>query len=877
MKIQLFFILVLGLWIESAINIYAQNTVGQTDVFERIAQQKSRKVPGLVDNLAPQLPDKAIPVDKTPMRHFVPQDKIDTQEELDKELSVMRQKYAPYLQELAPEISARPTLELEKFHWRLAQSYDEDNIKPALDGWGPWKQVTIPHYEGPVGTASSLYRTTFELSDELFNSDELFIHFQGVDYYATLYINGHRIGMHEGLFDSFEFNVKPFVHKGTNTFLLKVDNEGCPIGTTPPISTNGNFAYGTKFAACGGPGWDDPYLGWTCCPVGFGLWQRVWLEGRSRTFINDIFVQPDLSASCINVSLELASCKDTGFPQISYSLYGQNFEAVLVEDKAVPCSFSEGCTEQFISMPDSSIAKQPEVRLVKFSVPIPKKHLRYWDCETPWLYQLQVFLKEDNQIIDSRKQQFGMRSFVQSETSVPKGRFYLNGKEVRLRGANMMGNLMQCVMRKDTSQLIDDILLAKIAHNNFWRMTQQPCQKEVYDYCDKLGIMAQSDMPTFYAVPAVQRGEFLRQAGALFRMVRNHPSNCMVSYINEPMQGEKGGIKVLAIEELRLLFQETDSLSKRVNSSQPTKWADGDYLNVSEKYSDHHCYTLWYLGHCLPFHSLYQGNWTQTREGWMHGCGEYGSEGMDSEELIYKYYPKEWLPKDKNDNWNPSQISGCQSGREGFKCFIGRPRTLREWVETSRSHQKVATRLMTDAFRRDSHMNSTAIHLLIDAWPNGWTKTIMDYERKAKPAYFEFRDAQTPLAANLRPERFYFFSGDTISVDAWNCNDLSSTPSLFSCFQIEEGGKIIASGKQKAIIASSQSVFQGRISVVAPDVEKKTVVTIRYALVNKDGSVVHDASFPIEVYPKSQKGMEVENAGGRWQYLIDLTGRNNDF
>ena len=96
MKIQLFFILVLGLWIESAINIYAQNTVGQTDVFERIAQQKSRKVPGLGDNLAPQLPDKAIPVDKTPMRHFVPQDKIDTQEELDKELSVMRQKYAPF-------------------------------------------------------------------------------------------------------------------------------------------------------------------------------------------------------------------------------------------------------------------------------------------------------------------------------------------------------------------------------------------------------------------------------------------------------------------------------------------------------------------------------------------------------------------------------------------------------------------------------------------------------------------------------------------------------------------------------------------------------------------------------------------------------------
>jgi hypothetical protein len=32
--------------------------------------------------------------------------------------------------------------------------------------------------------------------------------------------------------------------------------------------------------------------------------------------------------------------------------------------------------------------------------------------------------------------------------STPKGGFYLNGEEIRLRGANMMGNLMQCVTRE---------------------------------------------------------------------------------------------------------------------------------------------------------------------------------------------------------------------------------------------------------------------------------------------------------------------------------------------------------------------------------------------------------------------------------------------
>ena len=32
-----------------------------------------------------------------------------------------------------------------------------------------------------------------------------------------------------------------------------------------------------------------------------------------------------------------------------------------------------------------------------------------------------------------------MREFRQDEDSTPKGKFYLNGREIRLRGANTMG------------------------------------------------------------------------------------------------------------------------------------------------------------------------------------------------------------------------------------------------------------------------------------------------------------------------------------------------------------------------------------------------------------------------------------------------------
>ena len=90
-----------------------------------------------------------------------------------------------------------------------------------------------------------------------------------------------------------------------------------------------------------------------------------------------------------------------------------------------------------------------------------------------------------------------MRSFAFDETSTPKGRPVFNGREIRLRGANTMGHEQQCVLRGDLDQLRDDVLIAKAANLNFLRLTQRPVEPEVYEYCDMLGMMAQTDLPLF--------------------------------------------------------------------------------------------------------------------------------------------------------------------------------------------------------------------------------------------------------------------------------------------------------------------------------------------------------------------------------------------
>ena len=107
--------------------------------------------------------------------------------------------------------------------------------------------------------------------------------------------------------------------------------------------------------------------------------------------------------------------------------------------------------------------------------------------------------------------------------SRPRGMMYLNGRPIRLRGANTMGHLQQCVFKGDTTQLIEDILLAKICHMNYLRLTQRPVQPEIYDMCDRLGLLNQADLPLFGSLRRNLMAEAVKQAEEMERLVRSPP------------------------------------------------------------------------------------------------------------------------------------------------------------------------------------------------------------------------------------------------------------------------------------------------------------------------------------------------------------------
>jgi hypothetical protein len=808
------------------------------DVFADIGTlNPGAALPALQAPEPPALPRRVLPLASASAKAaFTPKAKIDTPEKLDRELVRQRRLHAPFLRNLAPVPAAtRETIPVPSFDWRIARPEDWQSFPAVLAGAGPWERVSIPHYGEPLGKASTFYRATFQLTADHIARRAVFVCFRGVDYLAHVFVNGSLLGSHEGLFAPFEFDATAAVRPGANELFVRVDNDHATLGSTnhkghPDID-------GDKIYAATGPGYDEPENGWHHSPSGMGIYQAVAIEIRPRVQVRDLFVRPLPAEDRAEAWVEVHNCDPVYRPvALEFSLHGRNFSKPLFRDR----TFGEVAPAG------------PGVNYYRVSLPLPKARL--WSPATPWLYQLQVTVKSAQTAeTDTRERQFGQRSFTLDEASTPKGRLLLNGKEIRLRGANTMGFEQRDVMEGKLDQLVDDLLLAKIGHMNFLRLTQRPVQEEVYDFCDRLGLMTQTDLPLFGLLRRNQFAEAVRQAGEMEHFVRSHPCNVMVSFINEPLpeHWRKRSHRSLTRPELEQFFAAASILVRQANPDRVIKPADGDYDPPGPGICDRHCYTFWYNGHAIDAGKLHRGYWLPVKPDWHYGCGEFGTEGLDRADLIRKYAPAGWLPASPADEktWTPGRISMAQGGRF-HRLFHDSQDTLEAWSAASREHQARSLRIMTEAFRRHDNMNTFAVHLFIDAWPMGWMKTIMDVERRPKPGYFAYREALTPLAVQLRTDRWHWFGGEKASLEAWIVNDTHDIPAGATLrSQLEIEGRVLRAASHPAKVPACRAAFQGFVQTALPPVARRTPATLRLALCDRAGRVIHDTAIDLTLFP----------------------------
>ncbi len=760
--------------------------------------------------------------------------KINTKQELYKKLQIMRKKYSPFLEDHAPKLeSINDRLHINEF---------------LLNGV---EEIKLPHYGGPLGFAEQVYESEFYIN-EVEENKAYYICFQGADYIATVYINDICVGQHEGFFSPFEFDISMRLIKGKNTLKVYLQNDYAYKGSP---NEQGGFYDGDKLYAATGIGYDESVYGWHHCPPGMGIYHDVFVEVRNRVHISDIFVRPMLQEEKAEVWVEVENCdyqsKDIKF---NVSVFGQNFKETVINNyEYTPKTYEKkgvgDVANKSISYKELDIPAKKGKNVYKFYFDI--NSFKLWEPENPYLYQIQVEVLLNDKVMDAQKKQFGMRDFRQDYSGEEvngeklKGMFYLNGKKVRLRGANTMGFEQNDVMNKDFEQLIDDILFAKICNMNFWRLTQRPVQDEVYEYCDKLGLMTQTDLPLFGCMRRNKFAEGLRQAEEMERLIRSHPCNVIISYINEPFPNAMNQPhRHLVRDELEGFFTACDLAVKLHNPDRVIKHVDGDYDPPSEMMPDNHCYNMWYNAHGLDIGKLIKGHWLSVKPGWYYGCGEFGVEGLDFPEIMREYYTKEWL----KEPFDPRNIVDAQTDKFHYM-FYDTQETIEGWVSESQDHQALAAKVMMEAFRRDDRMITNAIHLFIDAWPSGWMKTIMDFKRNPKPAYFEYRNALEPILISLRTDRFTYFEGEEVSVECFICNDTNTESGNSKIvFELYRGSELIMTNEAIASYRDCDVSRCAKAEFAIDDVDDRQVFTLKAILLSEDNEVITYNTLDIEVF-----------------------------
>ena len=202
-------------------------------------------------------------------------------------------------------------------------------------------QITVPspwqadeRYRDHIGEA--WYQREFEIPNEWIQPGRVIIlGFGAVDYYAEVWLNGSRVGEHEGGYLPFELDITDAAHAGRNTITVRVDD---PLEIFPEIPHGKQSWYGMIS----------------------GIWQSVWVESRAASHIQRVKISTDGE-------------------QVSVEVIGHG-------------DFRDGLTGEVFDPNGMSVARA-EAQEARFTLQVNDPQL--WSPDQPNLYTLEVSTRTD--------------------------------------------------------------------------------------------------------------------------------------------------------------------------------------------------------------------------------------------------------------------------------------------------------------------------------------------------------------------------------------------------------------------------------------------------------------------------------------------------
>lgn len=361
----------------------------------------------------------------------------------------------------------------------------------------------------------------------------LFIRFEGVNNIADVFINRRHIGEHRGGYGAFIFEITGKVEYGKENSILVRVNNGEQLDIMPLVG-DFNF-YG-------------------------GIYRDVHLLITDETCISPLdYASPGVRLIQDSVSHRYAKVR--AIVDLSNGSSGNQeveLNVRLLDGQRV---VKEGTKN--VNLSGNEVMQQ------ELTFEIDQPHL--WNGrQDPFLYQAEVTLFRNGQMVDRVTQPLGLRFY---RIDPDKG-FFLNGKHLPLQGVcrhqdrSEVGNALRPQHHEE------DVALMLEMGVNAVRLAHYPQATYFYDLMDKNGIIVWAEIPFvgpggyndkgFVDLPAF-RANGKEQLKELIRQHYNHPSICVWGLFYELT--ELGDNPVEYIKELNVLAHQEDTTRPTTSAS----------------------------------------------------------------------------------------------------------------------------------------------------------------------------------------------------------------------------------------------------------------------------------------------------------------------
>jgi hypothetical protein len=418
-----------------------------------------------------------------------------------------------------------------------------------------------------LARGSYWYRTTIVVP-RAYARKHIWLNFDGINYNATVWLNGFQVGTIRGAFVRGRFDISDHVQPGRTAVLAVLIAPQPHPGEPHEHTIQAGMGRNGGVTALDGPTFLST-IGWDWLPAmrdrDAGIWQKVYLSASGPVTISDPLVTTDLplpktDSADVAIQATLTNVSDAAQKGVLHGSFGDvRFEQ--------PVELAAHAT-QVVKLDATTT---PALHMLQPKLWWPNGY------GPQNLYQLHLHFDVGAQTSDVNELSFGVRKITYEIPGSDNLTVSVNGVPIFIRGGDW--GLDEGMKRIPRERLDVEIHLHQLAHLNLIRnWVGQSTGEDFYELCDKYGILLwdeffqpnPSDGPNpddIDTYMANVRDKILR--------FRNHQSIAIWCARNEgypPPEIDAALRKLMAQLEPTRLYQPSSTEGRGVHSSGPYYW-----------------------------------------------------------------------------------------------------------------------------------------------------------------------------------------------------------------------------------------------------------------------------------------------------------------